>query len=430
MIKQLTLKEIKIIALSSIGGALEFFEFTIYALFAQYIGIHFFPNKNSVTVLMTTFGVYALGYLARPFGGIVFGHFGDKYGRKNAFSLTILFMALSTLLIGCLPSYQTIGISASLILIFLRLIQGFSVGGEISGSTIFTAEHLPIARRGLGIGIVFMGITLGNTLGGIVGFCLNYLLSESAMTAWGWRIPFLLGFLLGIFSYFIRKNTLETPIFQEIEKNKALQLIPLFTLLKTSSKPILIGISLMAISSTIIGFFLYLPVYLSIFLNFKMQQAFLLNVISFLVLAILTAVFGCLSDYINRKYLALAGCFAMAMMGYIGFNFFLIPNVTAIFIFVCLLAAGASVINGCYALLIAELFPASIRYSGMGLSYSLGVAIFGGLGPLAFTFFTQKFHSIQAPYYYLLSCIFLTVIALSSDTNEQTDNLCKEYSTG
>lgn len=412
MAKRMSFTEMKIIGLSSVGGALEFFEFTIYALFAQYIGVHFFANSNSTTLLITTFGVYALGYLARPFGGVLFGHLGDKYGRKNAFTLTILLMAIATLLIGCLPTYQTIGISAPLILICLRLVQGFSVGGEIAGATVFTAEHLPARRRGLGIGIVFMGITLGNTLGGIVGFTLNYWLGDAAMMAWGWRLPFLIGFLLGIFSYLIRKNTVETPIFREMETKKVLESIPLFALFKASSKSILMGMALMAISSTMISFFLYLPVYLSHFLHFKMTQSFLLNIISFLILATLTAVFGGISDYINRKYLALAGCFSMAIFGYIGFNFFLAPNTADIFIFVCLLAAGSSLINGCYALLIAELFPPNVRYSGMALSYSAGVAIFGGFGPLAFTFLTKTFHSIQAPYYYLLCCILITLFAL------------------
>jgi len=414
MLIRLTLKEIKTIILTSIGGTLEFFEFTIYALFSKYIGFHFFPNKNSATVLIATFSVYALGYLARPLGGILFGHFGDKYGRKNAFSFTVLLMAISTLLIGCLPSYQTIGITAPFILVFLRLVQGLSVGGEISGATVFTAEHLPAKHRGLGIGILFMSITFGNALGGAVGFVLNYSIGNAAMIAWGWRLPFLLGFLLGICSYLIRKNISETPIFEEMEKNKQLQTKPFITLFKKFNKELAAGILLMAISSTMIGFFLYLPTYLSVFLNFQMQQTFLINVISFLILSILTGFFGFLSDYINRAHLALIGCVVMAIISYIGFNFFLRPETTTIYIFICLMAISISIVNGCYALLIVELFPACVRYSGMGASYSIGVAIFGGSAPLIFSFVIQYFHNVKAPYYYLLFCIFLTAIGAVS----------------
>ena len=213
--QQLTLKEIKIITLTSIGGALEFFEFTIYALFAHYISIHFFSNQGPINSLLMTFGVYALGYFARPIGGIVFGHLGDKYGRKNAFTLSILCMSVATLLIGCLPSYETIGISAPILLILFRLLQGFSVGGEIAGAAVFTAEHLPLQRRGTGMGIVFMAITLGNTLGGVVGLILNYLLGDVIMLAWGWRLPFLIGFILGILSYFIEKKLQKLPFFEK-----------------------------------------------------------------------------------------------------------------------------------------------------------------------------------------------------------------------
>jgi MFS transporter, MHS family, proline/betaine transporter len=408
----MTLKDIKIITLSSVGGALEFFEFTIYALFAQYISFNFFPHQNASLALMATFGIYALGYLARPLGGVLFGHIGDKYGRKSAFTLAILLMAVATLLIGCLPSYQSIGMISPITLIVLRLIQGFSVGGEIAGATIFTAEHLPAHQRGLGIGIVFMGITLGNTLGGLVGFILTHFLNDSTMLAWGWRLPFLIGFILGLFSYFIRKNTIETPIFKEIENKKLLKKLPFISLIQNFYPRILIGIGLMAIPSTMISFSLYLPVYLAHFLNFKLQQSFLLNIISFITLSFLTAVFGYCADLVNQKILAMAGCAVMAIASYIAFHFFLKPDFTHILLFICLLMTAASVINGCYALMIAELFPANVGYSGMGASYSIGVAVFGGLGPVAFTFLTVALQTTQAPFYYLLFNILISAIAI------------------
>lgn len=239
---------------------------------------------------------------------------------------------------------------------------------------------------------------------------LTFLLGESAIEAWGFRLPFLFGFLLGIFSYFIRKNTLETPIFQNIAKKNQVENIPFLTLFKYYYKQILIGISLMSVPSTVIAFLLYLPIFLINFVNFKMNNVFFLNVFSFTLLSLLTALFGFISDYVNRKYLMFLGCIIIVMTSYIGFHFFLIPDLYSILIFVSLLTFGVAIVNGCYALLITELFPAHIRYSGMGVSYTIGVAIFGGLGPLAFTFFTHRFESIQAPYYYLLFCILLTVV--------------------
>lgn len=433
MLKQMNLKDIKVITLSSIGGALEFFEFTIYALFAQYISLNFFPQQNPNLALMATFGIYALGYLARPLGGIMFGHIGDRYGRKRAFTLAIFLMALATLLIGCLPSYASVGVISPIILIMARLIQGFSVGGEIAGATIFTIEHLPVHKRGLGIGIVFMGITLGNTLGGLAGFILVHFLNHSAMLAWGWRLPFLIGFILGLFSYFIRKNTIETPIFKELESKKLLQKLPFIFLIKNFYPRILIGIGLMAVPSTMISFSLYLPVYLTHFLNFQLQQSFLLNITSFMILSLLTAVFGYCADLINRKTLATTGLAVMAIASYFAFHFLLKPNYTDILLFICLLTAAASIINGCYALMIAELFPANVGYSGMGASYSIGVAIFGGLGPAAFTFLTVALKTIQAPFYYLLFNILIAAIALifynstSGRSFKETENANLEY---
>ena len=190
----------KILLLTAIGGALEFYDFTIYALFAPYISQHFFPNANPLIGLINTFSVFALGYFARPLGGIVLGHIGDRHCRKSAF------MAIATLFMGCLPDYQTIGIAAPLLLIGLRLVQGFSVGGEIPGASIFIVEHLPQKQHGLSIGLAFMSITLGNTLGAAMGLFLTTILNQQQMLAWGWRIAFISGFFLGMIGFIIRKK--------------------------------------------------------------------------------------------------------------------------------------------------------------------------------------------------------------------------------
>ena len=168
----------------------------------------------------------------------------------------------------------------------------------------------------------------------------------------------------------------------------------------------------MSIPSTIIAFFLFLPVYLSVFLNFKIEQSFQLNILSFLVVSALTVVSGFISDFIDRKALVLMSCFTMAVLSYIAFYFFLKPEFSSIFVFVTLIGIGAGMINGCYVILITELFPANIRYSGTAISYNLGVAIFGGLGPFIFTFLTKEFHTIHAPFFYLMFSILLTGIAV------------------
>ena len=178
-------------------------------------------------------------------------------------------MAIATLFIGCLPDYQSIGIMAPIALVILRLVQGFSVGGEIPGAALFTFEHVSIKKRGLFIGILFMFINFGNALGGIVGLLLTTALSPEHMMAWGWRIPFLLGFLLGIISYYIRKKLIETPIFLEMLKMDQLHKKPFLRLIKQSRIEILKALLLTAAVSSIFAFLLYLPIYFSTIIKRK-----------------------------------------------------------------------------------------------------------------------------------------------------------------
>jgi MFS family permease len=176
--QRLLTADYKIIILSSLGGALEFFDFTIYALFASYLSANFFPEQNPIVALINTFAVFAVGYFVRPLGGILFGHFGDRYGRKNAFTISALVMALATLFMGLLPNYQHIGLWAPILLILLRIFQGISVGGEVPGAIVFIAEHLANRRPGLGIGFIIMGVTLGNVIGSLL-FIFKFFVSDN-----------------------------------------------------------------------------------------------------------------------------------------------------------------------------------------------------------------------------------------------------------
>src|SRR3990167_2565126 len=182
----------KLLFLSSLGGVLEFYDFIIYALLAGYLSKVFFPLENNVASLLVTFATFSIGYLVRPFGGILFGHFGDKLGRKKTFTISILIMALSTFFIGVVPSYQTIGMAAPLILTALRVVQGLSVGGEIPGAIAYVSEFMP-EKKGLANGIIFFSLMNGITLGSLIQAIFTGLLSQQAMFSWEFRIPFLIG---------------------------------------------------------------------------------------------------------------------------------------------------------------------------------------------------------------------------------------------
>jgi MFS family permease len=415
----LTKAEYKIVGLTAIGGALEFYDFTIYALFASYIRQHFFYSGDPFIGFMNTFAVFALGYLARPLGGIVFGHLGDKLGRKSAFSLAVFLMAMATLLIGCLPDYQSIGIMAPLALTLLRLIQGFSVGGEIPGATLFVFEHVAAKKRGLFVGLVFMCITLGNSLGGLVGFILTTALSAEHMMVWGWRIPFILGFFLGIISFYIRKKLVETPVFMQMVEMNQLQQKPFLRLLKRYRINILQAFLLTAAISTSSSFFIYFPTYLSTIMRIKISHTYLINVFSFLSIALATAFWGMVSDHTSRKKLMAIGTSLLILLTIPLFYGLTTLGENFIGIFILSFALIFGMINSCYVILITELFPANLRYSGVGFSYSLGFAIIAGSAPLVFTALIQYLHTIEAPAFYIVGCSVLTLMATLLDDKEK-----------
>lgn len=396
----------KLLLLTAIGGALEFYDFTIYALFAPYISQLFFPSTQPLIGLINTFAVFALGYFARPLGGIVFGHLGDRWGRKFAFSFAILLMAHATLLIGCLPSFTSIGIAAPLLLILLRLLQGFSVGGEIPGASIFTLEHLPKQTHGLAIGLVFMSITLGNTLGAGVGFLLTSVFNESTMLTIGWRLAFIFGFFLGILGFIVRKKLVETPIFIDLMREKAIQRLPLLSAFRQAKKKLLLSMLLTALTSSVVALFLYLPTYLNAIMNIKLHDAYLVNIIAFTVFALLTACFGWLSDKINRKFLFYCGILGVIVLIYplfLGLTYF---GEKFIWVFIASITFFGAMINGSYMAMLVSLFPSNIRYTCVGsvmvlaLPFSVALRRYYLLAAFIYlmTFMRQRFMSYCVRY--------------------------------
>jgi MHS family proline/betaine transporter-like MFS transporter len=200
------------IAAGMIGNVLEWYDFAIYGYFAASIGRHFFPREDPVAQLLAAFGVFALGYLVRPVGGALIGHIGDRYGRRNALTVSVAAMAVPTFLMGLLPGYDTLGILAPIALVLLRMVQGLSVGGEYTSSMVFMVERAPAGQRGLMGALTASGTTLGILMGSGVGAVTAAAMSTEALDAWGWRIPFLLGILVGIAGFFLRGHGPDDPI--------------------------------------------------------------------------------------------------------------------------------------------------------------------------------------------------------------------------
>ena len=392
-----------------LGSSLEFFDFTIYAFFAPYISQTFFTAHHASTALLETFLLFAIGYLARPLGSLLFGHLGDRYGRKNTFILTIYIMSVSTLCIGLLPGYASIGFVAPLLLLLLRLIQGLSLGGEVAGSAIFLAEHTPLHKRGSCVAFIFAGVTFGNVFGSLFGLALTHYCTEAQMLLWGWRIPFIFGGVLGYISYKVRKEVQESPVFIAILIKKHKNTLPIKTLLCHHWPQLLQGIGITSSAAVIIFTLLYLPTYYTM-LKLPITNGYLYSTYSFSFIVISCIIFGYLSDFFGRRSLLIVGSALLIICGYPLFQCIVLWKGQAIWPFTLGFAAIGGAILGSYGGMLIELFPTHIRYSGMSMAYNVGFALFGGLAPLVNSYLHIRMGASFSPYYLLAIAGWLTLI--------------------
>ena len=419
---QLKAQERKIIFLASLGGALEFYDFVIYVIFAPIISQVFFPESDKLASLMSVYAVFAIGYLVRPIGGIAFSHFGDKYGRKKTFVFSVMLMAIPTFLIGLIPTHQQIGILASFFLITLRLLQGLSIGGEIPGALTFTCEHVNPRARGLACGIIFACLNFGILLGACFSLILTHQLSQEQLLTFGWRIPFIFGGLLGLISFYIRKQMTESPLFIAFQENASRSRIPFIEAITLHWRKILQGMALTWLGAVVINLlFLYMPTYLSAILAYPKQQAILLNTANLAFYSALL-VFSCwCADRIGRKAVLLSGALGFVLLSY--FIFLILAQQTTLsllasLLIIALLSSAVMI----YPVILVELFPTAIRYTGIAISYNLAFAFFGGLTPLIATYLIKFTENNLSPSLYLgISAIFcvIAVITIKKPVNCQ-----------
>ncbi len=398
----------RLLVLSGLGGVLEFYDFIIYALLASYIAKDFFPAPDSATSLLETFATFSVGYLVRPLGGMIFGHYGDKLGRKKTFMISILMMALATFLIAFVPPYSAIGVAAPIIVTLLRVIQGLSVGGEIPGAIAYVSESIP-EKKGLACGVVFFCLINGIVLGSLVQAIISSIISAEQMLAWGWRIPFIIGGLFGFASYILRRDLEESPLFRKIEDK--IESFPLGKVFKLEFVNAFAGIFITALGASIISaLFLFTPAYFNKVLNLPAGSHIWMNTAFMFLAAILAILFGFTADKLKTKPLILILIFATLIFA--GPIFFIYHKHLEFYA----LAFGLSALLTGFAWgvipgFLSELFPTSIRYTGVALSYNFGFAIFGGLTPLISMFLIYKTGSPVAPAAYLIFVALLAAFA-------------------
>jgi MHS family proline/betaine transporter-like MFS transporter len=393
----------RLVIATSLGNALEWFDISVYAYFAVYLSRAFFPAHDPTTSLLLTFGSFALTFLARPIGGILLGTYADRYGRKASLLVSIAMMTIGTVAVGCMPTYDKIGVLAPLLVIFARLVQGFSAGGEFGSSTAFLVEHMP-GKRGFVASWQFASQGMSSLLGSGFGLLLSSTLSETELQGWGWRIPFLFGALIGPIGLYIRNN-IEDAKAPPAAKHDA----PVRSVFMTQKFPVLLAVGTIAIATAVNYLIIYMPTYVVKTLNLPSTIGYLAAFAAAIAAISLNPVAGFISDRVGRTpYMITMGVLLLFAI----FPVYLLlagkPTGTIIVLAVLVLGSLKALYLGAVAALMSELFPAATRATGLGLSYNIGVTAFGGSGPAIATWL-GSFAVIGnlAPGYYLTAvCLF------------------------
>ncbi len=362
------------------GNALEWYDFLLYASFAPLFAIIFFPSNHPFISLIATFTVFAIGFIMRPIGGVLLGHYADHAGRRKALILSMCIMTASTTAIAFLPNFYTAGIIAPILFTVLRLLQGMAVGGELPGSTAFLIEHMYAHRRGFAGSLVLCTAFLGIFAGSLISSTLSAAFSYSYLLEWGWRYAYLLGGLLGIFGIVLRIKSMESSAFLKAEVVKELPAKLVFTKYKFQLFMSVVFTSLLAIGNYIL--IAYITTFLVKSEGFLLPQALFINLIALFFLTLLIPIMGYLSDIYGRKPILFCGIAGIFFLIFPCFWLFISGNWWYVLWGELLLSCILAPLNATVPTIIAELFPTPVRASGISIGYNLGQAIFGGTLPL------------------------------------------------
>lgn len=396
-----------------IGNALEWYDFVIYGYFAVILGALFFPSANPFTQILASWCVFWSGFLARPLGSMVFGHLGDKVSRKFALTLSIYVMAIPTALMGCLPTYEHVGILAPILLVILRTLQGFAIGGEFTGSMVFLVEHAPQKRRGIWGSWASFSAVMGVVIGSILVAGLNSNLSSDDMQSWGWRIPFMLSIMGSVVGGYMRNKLTDPSIYQDVKDRRTNESVPLKELFANHKSKI--GVIILLDFLTAIGFFIvaiFMVNYFKLHLKHDSSVALSINTFNMCVFAISILLGGWLSDKIGRKYTLAYPCLGFILFSYPLFQALQTGDHYTALGVQAVLAILMGVFFGTIPTTLAEIMPTKIRFSGLSISHNISMAIFGGGAPIAATKLIEHTGNIASPAYLLIAAGILSLSSL------------------
>jgi MFS family permease len=402
------------IGASAIGNATEWFDYGIYAYGVTYLSAALFPGSTEEATLFAL-ATFAISFLIRPLGGLFWGPMGDRLGRKAVLAMTILLMAGATLCVGLIPSYDSIGFWAPALLIVLRMIQGFSTGGEYGGAATFMAEYAPDHKRGFCGSFLEFGTLAGFSLGAFLMLGVSSLLSDAAMESWGWRLPFLVAAPLGLIGMYLRSRMEDTPVFRELEQRgqKEEETKTQFRdLLTRFWKPLLLlgglVVALNVVNYTLLS---YMPTYLQSEIGLSADGSLVVPLIGMLSMMLFLPFAGALSDRVGRKpmwYASLIGLLVLAVPMYLLMGTGLAGAVVGFAVLGLLYVPQLATISAMFP----AMFPTHVRYAGMAIAYNVSTSLFGGTAPAANDWLIQQTGSNLVPAFYMMVSCVVGLVAL------------------
>lgn len=402
----------KAVTAAGLGNALEWFDFSVFAYMAGTVGQVFFPQHDETAGLLSAFAVFAVAFLVRPLGGLFFGPLGDRIGRSRVLATTILLMSLGTVSIGLLPSYDSIGIWAPILLIAARLVQGFSTGGEYGGAATFICEYAPDESRGFFASFLEFGTLGGYIAGAALVLGAQFALGDDAFNAWGWRLPFLAAAPLGLFGLYLRLRLEDSPAFEAVkESGKADS--TLTEVVREHMRQLLLCIGLVIILNVAYYTVLtYMPSYLSDVLDMSSLEANGLLVITMLGMMCVIWLFGGWSDRVGRKPMLIGSCIGFIVLSYPAF--LLMGTTTAWGVAGALFILGLLTVSlaGIMPSTLPAIFPTRVRYGGFAISYNVSTSLFGGTAPYIITWLIARTGNTMIPAFYLMGAATIALIPI------------------
>ena len=400
------------IAAVCIGNFIQWYEFVLYGYFAATIAARFFPSSSESASLLLTFAAFGVSFAVRPLGGLLFGHIGDRYGRKVTLSAIIILISASTALMAVVPSYASIGVAAPVLILLLRFVQGLSAGGEWMGAASYVIESAPADKRATYGSYQTVTITAGMAVAALASLVLSATLSEEALSSWGWRIPFLVSLPLGLVGLYLRVRLEETVEFSEMSETTGRESSPLRTTITRDWRSILLVAGLLCCPTMCTYVLLvYGPTFLSTEMGIDSTRARTAGFAAMAVVIVLTLVFARWCDRVGRRPFLLAGAAWVLLSAPIGFWLLHQRDLGFLIAGLSLIIVGQALLLAPQPAVFSELFPTSRRYSGLAVGYNVGAMLFGGAGPFVATALVEGTGSDYAPAAYIAAGALISLIA-------------------